>query len=192
MRGESTVTVPLSYLLRRASIPRLLATSGPSDISGFVSSVVVDPIHGVFGAGLGSDVVVERLEVVQPFIADGDAAPAVVLPRFLAGVKATCLHADPGVPLRTSRFAVREVVGDSSLPLSRENGTHLLAIAPTRDGRTSAEVTPDNILRDSAITHACPHRVVSTRGCLAENGKTTETLPRNVDQPHVPNLAEGM
>lgn len=124
----------------------LLLSSSPADIAWFVAKGVVDSVDAVFWGGLGTDVGVEGGEVVSPFIADEDAANAVIGIFGIGGVMAALLHRAPVAVFRAM-----------ALPVGCDQVGHLLnAMAAAGFDRAFAEVIGVNDLPGTAIAMAMP------------------------------------
>src|SRR4051812_41656615 len=68
--GSELVAFPAKGLL--ASVARLFSAVGPSAVIGAVSSIIVNPFDGCFRPRPSTHIGKERLEGVQPAIADRD------------------------------------------------------------------------------------------------------------------------
>ena len=147
-----------------SKVVSLFRRGRPSNISGFVTLVVVDPIQRRVG-GRVPHVVVERHKIIFPSIANRDAAPSPKIKFFVLCVVASVFHSVPSAVRSCVSFAMNQM-GLACL---------LSLIASARGGFfTSQFAGPHNGCR-STITGAFPEyqgfsvTVGATLGALYNN-----------------------
>jgi len=150
--------------LRCSKIVRLFRRGRPSNISGFVASVVVDPIQRRVG-GRVPHVAVERHKIILPSIANRDAAPAPKMKSFVFCVVASVFHSVPSAVCSSVSFAVNQMGFACLLPL----------IASTRGGLFSSQFAAPHNGRRSTVANALPEY----QGFSVTVGTTFGTLYNN-------------
>lgn len=83
-----------------ASIATLLYSRGPSAVAWRVGTVVVSTVNAVFSGRTRPHVGEEGREIIDPFVAHPDAAPAPVFVSRMRGVVAAALGVTPGLVFR--------------------------------------------------------------------------------------------
>lgn len=128
-------------ITRRATVSRvpvLLASCGPSAVSGRVITVVVDAVDGVRLRWLSAHIGQEVLEGMQPAFANPNPAPAVVRKAKAFRVIAAGFHRKPRRVFGSRSvfnafdslvFAVANVLARQGVAVSAPS--HVVGIAPT-------------------------------------------------------------
>jgi hypothetical protein len=164
-----------------SAVPHLLAGGGPANIAGLVVPVVVDPVNRVLGPGTGADVLIEGREVVQPLVADFDAARSVVDRHLRVRIAASLSHRTPSVVFGRAMHAVGGGWGRlATSSLRRE----FARIAPARRCRAVAKIAASSDGPSAAVADAGPRRAISQRSCAADHQKATEASSGHVYRGH--------
>lgn len=100
----ASVTVGLYSL-----VERLFRCSRPSYVAGFIVSIDVDPINGVFERWPGADILKKVLERFVPALADRDPSASIAMVIVNPGVIASGAHHTPGSVLGGLRLAMRSI-----------------------------------------------------------------------------------
>lgn len=79
----------------RALVVHLLDACRPAHIARFVMAVRIDAVNRMLARWTKTDVRQKRREVIAPFIADADAAPAVMPKAFVRWIIASLFHLAP-------------------------------------------------------------------------------------------------
>lgn len=90
----------------RSHVVHVLLPGDPSDVTGFVVSVIVDPVDLRFGIRPAANVGDEGCERVRPLVADFNSSAAVVVPLRMVGIRAASSHGVPDFVLGSSGHAV--------------------------------------------------------------------------------------
>lgn len=169
----------------RAPVPRLFTFCGPATILRLVVAAVVDAIDRVAGRWTPAHVGNEVL-VVEPAVAYGNTAPAIVGIPLVSRVGAALQHATPRAifgrpcPVVPARVAVASV---------RRSGA-ICPVAPAAYRVSRSQVTPGNNRLCAAVAsarEACPlHRVGS-----GHDKKPSESLARQVPENHLAYFTPG-
>lgn len=173
-QGDATVTVLDDHVVTFRL--GLLQSGGPTAVSRFVAAVGVQPIDRVLRARTRAHVGQERSEVIRPFLADRNSAPAVVR---ISGIATAPKHPAPDSVLRRVDASDRRAVGATSCAdqFSRQ------ATAAARPA--SDELDGWNGRALAAVALTCP-RCQPTAGVRAslDHQKPAESLSAPVDELH--------
>ena len=135
-----------------ALVVGLLQSSRPSAVVGRVGAVVIDPFQRE-AARSWPHVGTERREVVAPFVAHGDPAPAVVVVVGVSRIEASIFRGSPdhvfGRAAASARCSMREA------QLASSDATN----APAALGHTVSQAWSDNLASGTAGTAAQPSRM---------------------------------
>lgn len=135
--------------VKTASVRVLDRSRRPTNVSGFVVPIVVDPIDRMAQRWSAADVLDEALERVDPARVNRDASPAVVGVTTLLWVQAARLHRNPSPVLRPRGSAVFRLVPKAS---ARPYVATLEAWGgDTRAGSTVALTNPDDLSAGTAF-----------------------------------------
>ena len=152
--GSGGVLSPLNpAILHGAAIVSLLDACRPSAVIGRVRAVVVDTINAVFLGGLRSHVGNEGREIMDPFIAHGDAASAPVRIAWMRLLVAASLGLAPSVVFWAVATARLVAVFSGSF------GGALVLVTATAMGLAVSQMLRGDLLDGSAIALAQPHRI---------------------------------
>lgn len=156
---------------RLPGISSLFASSRPSQVAWFVVSVIVYAVKSSARFTVMrqfSHVIMERFKVMTPFVAEGNAAPAIVGVIARARIGASLNHACP----RT----VKRMIGQSVFHIS---GCGLLAIdAATRLGCSRKQRMRDDDSFIATVAFADPQSPrPPALGRTRDDGETTKPLP---------------
>lgn len=106
----------------RPSVAPLFLHGGPAAIVRRIGTIVVDAIKRMGGARLASHVGQEICEVGAPALADGNAAPAVLVPIFVLRIRRAIEHAAPSMIFRchapAGGVAVRRLKWSEIFPIA--------------------------------------------------------------------------
>jgi hypothetical protein len=127
-------------------VSHLLSLGGPSAIFRGIRTASINAVYAVLSAWARSHVCQKVLERVTPTVANGNAAPAIVLVSGMIWIIAAVFHASPKVVVGMSAKAVLRV-GSNAL---------LLAVAPATVSVFTAQVMPSHNRIFAAIATAQP------------------------------------
>lgn len=157
-------------------VPGLFREAGPTTVSRFIASIVVDAINGVLRRWARSHVCEEVLERRQPPGAHLNAASAISLVARVVAVTAAFLHCLPD-----SIFAgPGRAVGLQALPAK----VGLVAAATNRV--PASQAAGDSNVGRAAIAMAYPTRLlgVGVNRVTVKHNKATESSAREVGSRH--------
>jgi hypothetical protein len=165
-----------------ALIARLFLGCCPSDVARLVVAVIVDAVNRVINRGGIADVIVEGEKVVFPFVAHGDASPAVIVERAVFGPVTSIFDRFPNSIDRCSAHVVFNPTHTFIAKLFEfcvaRSGEYFFMQTSARSGISSSQVTSQNPKRVAAYTSALPIdaslvRFASAFG-RADNGESSE------------------
>lgn len=102
--GERFGCVVNRYRVVIATIAGLFLFSSPTNVSGFVSPVIVDSVQGMLETRANANVGKEIVEGVSPAFTDHNPTPAIVWVMNVVGVMAPTFHTLPNVVSRARKF----------------------------------------------------------------------------------------
>lgn len=168
---------------RCAPIQRLFLDGRPSHIAGLIVAVIVDPVDLMARAWARRHVVAERFKRSRPFVANLDAAPAVVGPLAPSRVAAA---SDDATPDSIERRAGHAVCRLPSLVVGYEA---LGPDAPARPGIPSSEIGSGHNFDAPALANALPHRHVSAAWLTGHDCQSLKnTASQIVEFGHAPHF----
>jgi len=162
------------------SIARLLWPSGPSNIAGLVSSIVVNAVESVAPTGTLANGREECRKGRSPFWTDSDASGAIMTEGMIHGVMASFNHVVP--------VMIRPCVSHPMLRGSRN--ANVTIKAPTRFCKPACERAASNGFSFATITFAKPlgFALFSVQRRSTHNKQPAKVLPRKIDEPaHIQN-----
>lgn len=163
-----------------SSVVRLLARSGPLDVTRFVISVIVYAFQGVSRTWARPHILKERREVIQPAFTDFNTAPAIAMKKLIIGVSAAGLHALPRIIFGS---AIRLAVDLACLRRARFLQTAAAVCLPTPEvARKGNGVAAAHAL---AVPAGLSRRAIFRP---AGNCQSPESGPRQINHLHRRNI----
>lgn len=163
----------VSEQARGASVPLLLRHRRPSTVLGTVASIVVDSIDGKPGGTVSH--VGEKVSVIHPSFANGDAAPAVI---GVEAVRRVCASVQHGPPYVVSGELGRSAVHARGRVTARRG---LAREASARRGMPGRQTLADREVFGSAVASASPSSLLVARDAVQfKNDAATEPLPGQI------------
>jgi hypothetical protein len=139
----------LAGALGASRVEHLFASGGPSNVSRFVVSVVVDAIKRQFGRWTLANVCKKSLETVSPFLTDLNASAAVVAVLGVLGVVAPLID---GFPQRVLRAGAHAVCSGSVTDTASAGRGHADPQASDKNLSLCAALTPTEQITKFAVS----------------------------------------
>lgn len=162
--------------LNKSTVGALLRSCCPSAVLRAIVAIYVHSFNGKGRLITGGFSPFCKRRIIRPFLANRNSTTAVITISRGALVRAACAHILPN----TIKSGTRLAVGLIEFCYSHS------AIAATRLRLSVAQVSPDNIALDAAITHAAPDSTATRAIAVLRNyAPLPKTLSSQLDYARV-------